>query len=342
MNSVEQWRKHFEWFDAPKSVIDKYAALADAQIRHGVPVILDFEHLCLLLGRNPVYLAGAIHGQESFWRSFSIAKRSGGRREITVPYNALLQCQKWIYTNILATVAVSGFCHGFVKGKSIISNTRWHLKQNDILKIDLKDFFPSIGISRIVDVFRSLGYSKDVAFFLARLCTYDDVLPQGAPTSPCLSNIIARRLDSRVSRLAKAYGCRYTRYADDMTFSGKKIKSDFITILSRIIEKEGFIVNRDKLRLYHGGKKRIVTGVNVTDRLGIPREMKRELRKEFHFVKKYGLIDHIQRSNIKKKNYLLSLIGRFNFWLMVEPNNEYTKNALAHLQGLAKMGLSDW
>lgn len=343
MKTVSEWECFFcSKSSADKEIICKYVSLVKAQIGNGQPVILDFEHLHLLLGRSSGYLASAIHAGNFHWRSFTIPKRSGGKREITVPYGSLMLVQRWIYDNILSKVKVSGFCHGFVKGKSVITNTRWHVKQKEILKIDLKDFFPSIGINRIVAVFQKLGYSKDVSFYLARLCTYNDLLPQGAPTSPCLSNIVALKLDSRISSLAKAYGYRYTRYADDMTFSGWEIKTDFIWTLNRIITEEGFVMNHDKTRLYRDGHKRVVTGINVTDRLSVPRSFKRDLKKDFHFIRKYGLIDHIQKSKIRKKHYLLSVIGRFNFWLMVEPKDKFATKALAYLQGLAKAGMADW
>lgn len=343
MKTAKEWETFFRReSSADEEVINKYVDLVKAQTESGVPVILDFGHLCQLLGRSQGYLSSVVHAGSFHWRSFKIPKRSGGQREITVPYGSLLFIQRWIYKNILAKVKISGFCHGFVPGKSIITNTRWHVKQNEILKIDLKDFFPSIRINRIVAVFQKLGYSKDVSFYLARLCSYNEALPQGAPTSPCLSNIVAWKLDCRISTLAKAYGYRYTRYADDITFSGQEIKTDFLWTLNRIITEEGFVMNNEKTRLYRAGCKRIVTGINVTDRLSVPRSLKRELKKEFHFIRKYGLIDHIQKAKIKKKNYLLSVIGRFNYWLMVEPKDEFATHAVAYLQGLVKMGLADW
>jgi RNA-directed DNA polymerase len=123
------------------------------------------------------------------------------------------------------------------------------------LKLDLKDFFPSINLNRIIFVFKSLGYPNKIAFYLASICSYNESLPQGAPTSPILSNIIAKQLDKRLISLAKKYSLKFTRYADDLTFSGKKIPAKFIEYIKNIIEDEGFVVNESKTRLYKNNRK---------------------------------------------------------------------------------------
>ncbi|KAA6333487.1 hypothetical protein EZS27_018113 [termite gut metagenome] len=153
-------------------------------------------------------------------------------------------------------------------------------------------------------------------------------MPQGAPTSPSLSNIIASLLDKRLINLAKKYELRYTRYADDLTFSGESIPAKFIDYVRDIIVNEGFILNETKTRLYKTKSKRIVTGISVQGKsLQLPKEYKRTLRQELFFIMKYGYESHIKKKRIRKINYLDSLIGKVNFWLSIEPNNEFALKA---------------
>jgi len=286
-----------------------------------------------LLGRTNEYLSSVINSSENHYREFEIKKRSGSKRIISSPYPALLETQYWIFDNILKTIQVNPSAHGFVYKKSIITNSILHKDQKELLKLDLVNFFPSININRIIFVFKQLGYSSNIAFYLAALCTLDNSLPQGAPTSPILSNIIARRLDSRLIKLSKRFGLRYSRYADDLTFSGNSIPAKYIQYVKQIINEEGFAVNENKTRLYKSIGKRIVTGISVAGgTIKVPREYKRKLKLELNFIKKFGLESHISKKKIRKPNYLLSLIGKVNFWISVEPNNKYaheSKNMLS-------------
>lgn len=303
-----------------------------------LPVIFDLDHLSLLLGLNKEYLASVINSPKNHWRSFRLKKRSGGFRDISVPYPTLLYVQRWIYNNILVKIAVSPYCHGFKPGRSIITNASWHLDKSQLLKIDLADFFPSIGINRVIALFKEIGYTHKVSFYLAAMCCLEGRLPQGAPTSPYLSNLIARPLDYRMMKLAKKHNLNYTRYADDMTFSGEEINCKFKYGLTEIIQEEGFSINESKTRHYKKVGKRIVTGLNVTDRLCVPRDFKRKIRQEVHYIKKYGLIDHMEKSKCQKKKYCRSLLGRICFWLQVEPENQFAINAKKHILWLSRTG----
>jgi RNA-directed DNA polymerase len=165
-------------------------------------------------------------------------------------------------------------------------------------------------------------------------------LPQGAPTSPILSNIIAKKLDTRLISFAKKNNLKFTRYADDLTFSGDKIPPSYIKYIKHIIEDEGFVLNESKTRLYKKNKQRIVTGISVLNKeIKIPKEYKRNLRQELHFILKYGLESHIQKKKIRKLNYLESLIGKINYWIFVEPTNSFAINAKNKLLEIAKIYL---
>lgn len=343
MHTLAEWRSFFlskGIFD--DDVIGGFLSYIDTLNRNKMPIIFDFDHLCLLLGRSPEYMASAINASEKHWRSFRLPKRSGGYREISVPYPALLEIQRWIYRNILIKIPISPYCHGFVRKKSILTNTKWHVGKSELLKVDLKDFFPSIGINRVIHLFRRQGYNPKVSFYLAALCCLKGKLPQGAPTSPYISNLVGRPLDYRMKCLAKSKSLNYTRYADDIAFSGEKIEKSLIGTVCRIIEDEGFRINEEKIRLYKGQNRKIVTGICISERLSLPREYKRTLRQEIYYIRKYGLISHIEKRKIKRTNYCESLLGKFNYWLYVEPDNSYAHTQREYIKSLILNGFGDY
>lgn len=324
---IDTWEVFFKNRGVGQELIDEYKLYIEGLLKNNVPIIFEFNHLSLLLGRTRPFLATAVNSTESLYREFKIPKRNGDYRVISAPYPSLLEIQNWIYDNILKNVPINSSAHGFVYKKSIVTNAKIHLGQKELLKLDLKDFFPSIKINRIISIFNHLGYNNKVSFYLASLCTLNDELPQGAPTSPMLSNIVAYRLDKRLISLAKKFDLKYTRYADDLTFSGKSIPPKYIEYINSIIEDEGFLMNKDKTRLYKTKSKRIVTGISIADgTLKVPREYKRKLKQELFFITKYGFESHIKKNKIRKLNYLESLLGKVNYWLMIEPKNETALN----------------
>ena len=248
--AIEQWRLFYESKGIKQELTDAYILYASPLLEKGIPVIFDFDHLSLLLQLEKVLLGAMINAPDSFYRHFTIPKRSGGLRAIDAPYPSLRYVQTWIYKNILSKIPVHGCSHGFVEKRSILSNVKPHLGKRYMLKIDLKDFFPSITINQVIQVFKSLGYSSEVAFYLASLCCREKVLPQGSPASPAISNIVAKYLDRRLYRLAKSFGYVYTRYADDIAFSGDVIPTTFIKYVTNIVTDCGFTINKNKVRLY--------------------------------------------------------------------------------------------
>jgi retron-type reverse transcriptase len=329
------WIKSLDLVGLKPEVKDIYIRYITPLINNDVPIIFDFKHLHLLLGRSPKYLSSVINANDNHYRTFTIPKKKGGHREITAPYPALMECQYWIYHNILTKIKVHPAAHGFTSDKSIITNSSFHIEQQQFLKIDIKDFFPSIKLPKIISVFRKLGYSHKVSFYLAKICSYNDALPQGAPTSPALSNIIVKQLDKRLLLFAKKLNLRYTRYADDLAFSGTHIHPKFINYISKIIKDFDLTINQQKTILQCSRGKRILTGISIADKkLKIPKSYKRKLRQEVHFIRKYGLSSHIRKLKIRHPNYLQSVIGKLGFWLDVEPDSTYPKKALIDLKDL--------
>jgi RNA-directed DNA polymerase len=212
-----------------------------------LPIIYDWEHFSLLVGYDSKYISGAFYKTTAFYRHYTIAKRSGGLREISEPLPSLKEIQRWILDNILYKCSVSNFAKGFVPERSIRENARFHRNQPKVLSLDLEDFFPSIKGGRVYNFFKRLGYQPKVAHLLTKLCTLNGSLPQGAPTSPALSNIISLRLDKRLSGFALKEKIRYTRYADDITFSGDFDEGQLIKFTRKVLAAEGYI-NAKKLR----------------------------------------------------------------------------------------------
>lgn len=296
-------------------------------LNRGGVIIINAFHLAQLIGIDEEVLNQMIVLPEHFYRSFTIPKRSGGDRLISAPYPALMMAQRWIYEHILLPgIEVSESATGFVPGKSILDNALPHLNGKEVLKMDLKDFFPSISLKRVISVFKGLGYYHRVAYYLASLCCEDKHLPQGAPTSPILSNIVTKRLDYRLKNLSAKYGLVYTRYADDMTFSGEHIPLKFISIVSDIVSDEKFEVNEDKTVIMREKNRKIITGVSVSsEKPCIPREKKRWIRQQTYYIKRYGIRSHMKHKQIVDPFYDLRINGYLAYWKSIEPESPYLK-----------------
>lgn len=233
---LETWKYYIdENIKEEKSQMSLYGYV-ERLIKSDTIVILDFEHLAKLIGIGYGIFTSIINSPSSFYYNFEIPKRNGGTRKISAPYPLLLSAQRWIYENILIKQLLHENCKGFIKDISIVDNARPHLNKKFLLKMDIKDFFPSIKINRVMSVFRVLGYTKKISYYLASICCSEGVLPQGAATSPYLSNIIAKRLDYRLNGLAKRFNLTYTRYADDLTFSGDNISIKIKEYIESIVK----------------------------------------------------------------------------------------------------------
>jgi retron-type reverse transcriptase len=270
---------------------------------------------------------------------FQVPKRSGGLRTLAAPHRALKNVQRWILGNILAKVPPTEAAHGFIPTRGIVTNATPHVGHELVVNLDLEDFFPSITFPRVRAVFERLGYSGCVATILALLCTecprrtisysgtrYEAAtgpraLPQGAPTSPALSNQVSRRLDRRLLGVAAKLGLNYTRYADDLTFSGGAALAGRIGWLlakvRHIAEEEGFAVNEKKTRVMRRSMSQTVTGIVVNDKLSINRAELRRMRAILHRASREGLE---AQNRDGRPNFRAWLAGRIAFIAMVRPD----------------------
>ncbi len=273
----------------------------------------------------------------SHYVRFQVPKKTGGVRVISAPMPRLKKLQHWILTNILEKIPVHDAVHGFRRDRSIVSNATPHVGAKVIINFDLQDFFPSISYKRVKGLFRSFGYAEATATILGLLCTEaeqevveldgktyyvalgDRHLPQGSPASPAITNIMGRRLDKRLTKLAEKYGFVYTRYADDLTFSTSEDNPRICNILKTtesIVTHEGFQLNPSKTRVLRPGRQQEVTGIVVNEKLSVDRKTLKRFRATLHQIEKNGLNG---ASWGKDKDVMSSVQGFANFVAMVDP-----------------------
>lgn len=277
---------------------------------HDFPVLFDANHLAYVTRTRPQTLGGMRSQPWRFYRPFWIPKRRGGSREINAPTPALRNVQAWIASEVLASFRPHECCHGFVKGRSIVSNAKPHVAHRVLLAIDIRDFFGSVSPSVVFRLFRRVGYSVDVSKLLTSLTTLRGALPQGAPTSPMLANMAAYSLDCRLNGYARRHALVCTRYADDLTFSGYSSGGQPVKrTIESILRDEGFAPNESKTRYMRRDVRQEVTGVVVNERLNAPRDRRRWLRQEIYYLTKYGVENHLRARGYDQRRYKEFLYG---------------------------------
>lgn len=261
-------------------------AKADYRLQmFGFPVIENIQDLANYTHLSKALLYKLSKYNSMCYRIFKLPKKKIGFRKIYCPTKEMKSIQAWILRNILQALNVSDFATGFVKGKNIYHNAERHKTNRYFLCLDIDNFFPSITYAKVYNVFRTIGYNPHVSHILASFCTYRNILPQGAITSPALSNIICIKMDNRIAGYVGKRNITYTRYADDMTFSSLsdnrlvRIK-DFV---AKIIQDEGFELNKSKTRFLGPNRQRKITGLIINEKsFGIGRKSERLLRAKIH------------------------------------------------------------
>ena len=349
----ERLEKSLAWHERQGTHIDYLgdgvsAGLADTSSdvgrleTHSLPVMHTAADLAGAMGIGVRELRFLSYNRDvsrtSHYRQFELPKKTGGTRLISAPMPRLKRAQYWILENVLAKLATHAAAHGFVPGRSIVSNATPHVGAAVVVNLDLKDFFPTISYRRVKGLLRSLGYSEQLATVIALLCTEADNdvvemhgerfyvargerrLPQGSPASPAISNIICRRLDRRLEGMALKLGYRYTRYADDMTFSAaaREHAAHVNKLLWRarsIIRDEGFSEHEDKTRIMRKGARQEVTGIVVNDKPSLDRKTLRRFRAALHKLEKDGP-EGVEWNG--SANVLESMTGYANYLAMVD------------------------
>ena len=224
---------------------------------------------------------------EPYYHEFTIPKKRGGQRRILAPDSELKTLQTWILRRVLAGLKCHPAAMGFERGRSIVTNALPHQGRAVVIRMDVKDFFASTTVTRVQAYFRKVGWNRPAADLLTRLCTCDGGLPQGAPTSPRISNLVNVRLDARVTAMARRLGAVYTRYADDITISFGEDDRDAVHYLRRFVRTRfaevGYAIHkRKKASVRRAHHQQQVCGLVVNQRVGLPRETRRWLRAVEH------------------------------------------------------------
>lgn len=290
--------------------------------QNNVPVIYNLRHLRKILritkSEQDLYFG---QSRRQLYYIFEIPKKAGGVRIIEAPQERLKCMQRWIKDEIIDSFKPSDYATGFRKGLSIIDNAKKHIGKELVINFDIKDFFPSVHYEDIFSLFLYMGYKKDVAHLLTKLCTNaSNVLPQGSPASPAISNLVLLKLDKRLSCLAESIGCDYSRYADDITFSGDKQIKNIVPLVKKIAFEEGFLINENKVRLQYSYQCQEVTGLIVNQKLSVSHKITQELNNAIYFCNKYGVADHMKHIGCNKSFYQDHLYGLAYFVNMVDRN----------------------
>lgn len=279
-----------------------------------------------------------------FYTSFSIPKSNGSQnRTISAPAPKLKLIQRTLADTLSAIYDPPDAVHGFLEGRSIASNAKQHVKKRTIVKIDLADFFPSISSSRIRGLFKNkpFHFNDEVANTLTNLVCHNGELPQGAPTSPVISNMICRRMDCALMQFARQNRLKYTRYADDLAFSSTSKRAIYAVVsfdnvddirinqnLRRIISSNGFTINDSKTGVFSKGTRQVVTGIVVNEKCNFRREDYRYLRTLFHNWGCYG-------AETAAKKYVASEKGKRHRAVFFSDDNDFFEaKFIAHIHGL--------
>ena len=262
---------------------------------------------------------------EKNYKIYKIKKRNGKYRTIYEPNSILKQIQKQILINILNNKSISKYAKAYHKGIQLKDNAIFHINKEMILKLDIENFFENISFLDIYNSCFPIEYfPKSVGMILTYLCTYNNHLTQGSPTSPYISNLVMKEFDEELGNWCNLRNISYTRYSDDMTFSGQFNPSELIVKVRKMLYKLGLSLNNDKIRIIHKSSRQNVTGIVVNEKMQVNIKYRNKIRQEIYYIKKFGLSSHLKKCdiNIKPKKYLNGLYGRILYVLQINENDK--------------------
>lgn len=286
-----------------------------------LPYLESVDHLCAYIGVAPSLIRQIQHKKYYHYRTFTLPKHDGSSRLITSPKTYLKVIQWWIYDNILGCADLADCVHGFRPGRSFITNANVHLGQRHILNVDIKRFFPSITKVMVKDQFRKLGYGEAGSALLADICTLNDCAPTGAPTSPALGNLVLSEMDRQFVNFAHLRGFRYTRYADDLTFSSDQfIDESLLMEVTGTAAAFGFSLNAKKTRFMGAGDRQEVTGLVINHKATMPRQWRNQMRGYLHNVLSFP------EKYVGERNRVLGVYGTLK---MLDPDGKQKLTQIA-------------
>ncbi len=303
----------------------------------------ELSSLCLDLDLSPSLLYGLSNVVGKHYQKTRVPKKDGSFRTLLVPDEKLKFVQQRIHERLLLPMPVSRYACAYYPGRGVIRNAQLHVGQPVLLKLDIWHFFDSILYRDVkTAAFPAAIYSEPLRVLLAVLCYGVNELPQGACTSPAISNLVLYTFDEEVGAFCEVRDINYSRYCDDMSFSGDFEPKEVIHFVSERLRERGFYLNRKKTVIARSSQAQRVTGLSVNEQLNVPPSYRRKIRQEMYYIEKYGVLDHLLRLQ-KEKNArdghtdpgmrvkmpgqeetvscLLSLLGRVNYCLQLQPGN---------------------
>ncbi len=311
----------------------------------------DNIHLATKVNMDYGYFTYLVYSKtdEQKYTSYLIPKKNGGYRKIVAPCKELKYIQRQVANFIYDEVKIKNCVHGFARGKDIKTNANYHLRRKHILNLDLKDFFDSITVNRVYGVFHGypFNFPGKLASCVAKIATYHGHLTQGSPLSPIISTLVCRRLDNELSSFATKYGLRYSRYADDITFSSIKtmkefFKEDSVTNkiilceeLVDIITRNDFQINEDKVRYRNKAGRMEVTGLIINEKLNLVKKYRDKIRAMLHAWKKFGYEnaekEYLGKFPMGHKSFKRVIYGKLNFYKSIRGVTDHYYQQMAKL-----------
>ena len=314
--------------DATRMVLDFIA------LNPHLPFIFDTYQLAYQLGVSRKDLFALTRHASAHYRNITLKKKNGDYRTIHAPDTTLKSVQHTILRTVLRHPA-SRYATAYVRGRSLTDNASPHVGKRYILKLDITDFFGSIRFDQVYSAaFNTRYFPKQIGVMLTTLCCYRDVLPQGAPTSPALSNLVMKNFDENLGAWCEKRGITYTRYCDDMTFSGDCSLYPVYQKVKNMLRDTAFELNERKTHFITNAARQSVTGLTVNEKVAVSSDYKRRLRQEVHYLLKYGAADCLARlgdTETSPETYFNRLVGRLRFVLQIEPDNAYFRRALGDI-----------
>ena len=324
------------WEQAVQTVLAHQAAHGD------FPFLYDPLQLAAFLCTNRKNLFDLVNHAEGHYQRLELQKKTGGTRILHVPDDELKVIQRRILRQILMKFSSSEYASAYVRRRTLSHHAAPHVGKRYLLKLDIADFFGSIRFEQIHrSVFHSGYFPKQIGVMLTKLCCFRGALPQGAPTSSAISNLVMRQFDRNMGRWCASRGIAYTRYSDDMAFSGERPLYPVYEKAKAMLEEMGFTLNEQKTRFVSNAGRQSVTGLTVNEKISVSREYKRRLRQEIYYALKFGAADSILKAEHRDficegkpdaERYLQHLIGKVQFVLQIEPGNIWFREAINQLK----------
>lgn len=329
----DKWDRHF----AEKAGDAAADMVLDFKSHCRLPFIYDTCQLAHFFGVSRYALFDIVNNCGDLYRTILIPKRSGGFREISDPDRTLKLMQRSILRGILDLLSVSPYATAYHAGATLSANAEPHVGKRYLLKLDLSDFFGHIRFDAVYSAaFNTIYFPKQIGAMLTALCCRGDVLPQGAPTSPALSNLVMKNFDNNFGAWCQKHGMEYTRYCDDISVSGNAPLYPAFRKARSWLERSGYEINEGKTHFITNASRQTVTGLTVNEKLGVPSDYKRRLRQELYYARKFGAENVIRRQDLNDFisggkpdtiGYCQYLLGKVSFVLSVDKDNEYFKKS---------------